>query len=180
MVGDIKRRVAEKYLRNLIRANKQQRMIKSFRSVRTIGILYDATLEESVKEIKQAAQKLKAMNKEVYTLGFINKKAMPANRVPHTKEDFYCRRDLHWYDLPVKDRVSRFANEEFDYLLNVYTNDNLHLVGISAMSKAACRLGTFDRKYTGCYDFMLHDKAHKTAVELLDAYILYMYKLNNE
>lgn len=180
MVKDIKRRVAEKYLRHIIRSNKQQRRITSFRSVKTIGILYDATLEDTVKEIKKAAQKLKALNKEIYTLGFINKKALPSNRVPHTKEDFYCRKDLHWYDLPVKERIGRFANEEFDYLLNVYTNDHLPLVGVSAMSKAHCRLGTFHRKYVGCYDFMLSEKNSKSALELLDAYLLYLYKLTHD
>ena len=180
MVKDIKKRVAAKYLQILNKANKQQRRITSFRSIKTIGILYDATLEETVKEVKKATTKLKALNKEIYTLGFVNKKVLPTNRVPHTKEDFYCRKDLHWFDLPIKDRVSRFANENFDYLLNLYTNDNLPLVGVSAMSKASCRLGTFHKKYTGCYDFMLNEKTGKTELELLDAYILYLYKLKND
>jgi hypothetical protein len=87
---------------------------------------------------------------------------------------------LHWYKLPIKERVIRFANEPFDYLLNVFTADELPLVGVSALSKARCRLGTFHKKYTGCYDFMLNEEGTKTTSELLDAYILYLYKLKNE
>ncbi len=180
MVKDFKKRVAENYLFTLIKGNKQPRKITSFNETKTIGILYDATDETMLPEIKILSKKLKVMGKEIYTLGFVNKKLLPPNLEPHTKEDYYCRKDLHWYSLPIKERVSRFANEPFDYLLNVYSNDNLPLVGVSAMSKAHCRLGTFHRKYTGCYDFMINEHGTKSAVELLDAYILYLYKLKNE
>lgn len=177
---NIKRRVAEKYLTTLARANKLPRKIISFNQIKTIGILYDATLDETIKEVKYITKKLMAMGKEIYTLGFIDKKILPLNLEPHTKEDYYCRRDLHWYRLPIKERISRFANEPFDYLLNVYTADQLPLVGVSAISKAHCRLGTFHRKYTGCFDFMIKEQGTKTATELLDAYILYLYKLKDE
>ncbi|MFM9945725.1 MAG: DUF6913 domain-containing protein [Bacteroidia bacterium] len=177
---NIKRRVAEKYLTTLAKANKHPRKIISFSQINTIGILYDATLEETINEVKYITKKLMAMGKEIYTLGYINKKVLPPNLEPHTKEDYYCRKDLHWYQLPIKERISRFANEQFDYLLNVYTADQLPLVGVSALSKAHCRLGTFHRKYTGCYDFMINEKGTKTASELLDAYILYLYKLKND
>lgn len=178
-MNNIKRRVAEKYLITLTRANKHSRKITSFHQIKTIGILYDATLDETISEVKQITKKLMAMGKEIYTLGFINKKSLPPNLEPHTKEDYYCRKDLHWYRLPIKERISRFANEPFDYLLNVYTADQLPLVGVSAMSKAHCRLGTFHKKYTGCYDFMINEQGTKTASELLDAYILYLYKLKD-
>ena len=180
MVKDIIREVAEKYLNILAKGNKQQRKITSFNQVKTIGILYDASELETIKEVKQATKKLAAMGKEIFTLGFVNKKQIPPNLEPHTKEDYYCKKDLHWYKLPIKERISRFANEHFDYLLNVYTTDKLPLIGVSALSKAHCRLGTFHRKYTGCYDFMINLKGAKSTIEILDAYILYLYKLKNE
>ena len=177
---NIGRRVAEKYLMTQARANKHPRKITSFNQIKTIGILYDATLEETIAEVKHISKKLNAMGKEIYTLGFIDKKILPPNLEPNTKEEYYCRKDLHLYKLPIKERISRFANEPFDYLLNVFTADELPLVGLSALSKASCRLGTFHKKYTGCYDFMLNEEGTKTASELLDAYILYLYKLKND
>jgi len=177
---NIKRRVAEKYLIAQAMGNKHHLKTTSFNQVKTIGILYNASLEETIKEVKHITKKLTAMGKEIYTLGFIDKKVLPPNLEPHTKEDYYCIKDLHWYRLPIKERIIRFANEPFDYLLNVYTADDLPLVGVSALSKAHCRLGTFHRKYTSCYDFMINEKSNQTTTELLDAYMLYLYKLKNE
>ena len=103
---NIGRRVAEKYLTTLARANKNPRKITSFDQIKTIGILYDATLDETINEVKYITKKLMAMGKEIYTLGFINKKVLPPNLEPHTKEDYYCRKDLHWYKLPIFKLVS--------------------------------------------------------------------------
>ena len=177
---NIKRRVAENYLKSNANANKKARKITSFQQIKTIGILYDASLDETIDEVKLITKKLMALGKEIYTLGFINKKILPPNLEPHTKEDYYCKKDLHWHQLPIKERISRFANENFDYLLNVFTADQLPLVGVSALSKANCRLGTFHKRYTNCYDFMIDEKGNKTATELLDAYLLFLYKLKND
>ncbi len=177
---DITKRIAKRYLQKYNNGNAQMRKTTSFKKIKTIGILYDATFEDDVKVIKQTVTKLKALGKEVYTLGFINKKELPANRLPHTRDDFYCKKDLHWYQLPMKERVNRFANEPFDYLFNVFTADQLPLVGVSALSKAHCRLGTFHKKYTECFDVMMHHLSNKSGAELLEAYILFLYKLKDE
>lgn len=177
---NFRNRIAEKYLKINTKNNIQKRKTTSFRQIKTIGIVYDATFEETVKEVKSAIKKLKALGKDVYSLGFVNTKVLPANRSPHTRDDFFCKQDLHWYQLPKKDRIGRFSNETFDYLLNVYTDDQLPLIGVSALSKAHCRLGSFHRKYTGSFDVMLKEKGNKTTSELLDAYILFLYKLKHE
>lgn len=179
-MNDIRKKIAERYLNKRHSGAEHVRKTTAFRQVKTIGILYDATYEETVKEIKSAAKKFKALGKEVYTLGFVNKKVLPANRLPHTREDFFCKADLHWYHLPRKDRVARFANEPFDYLLNVYSGDHLPLAGVSALSKAHCRMGSYHRKYTGCFDLILKEKGNKTVTELMDAYTLFLYKLKHE
>lgn len=180
MIKDFKKRVAHKYLRTLVKGSKTGRKIVSFNRIKTIGILYDASEPGTIDEVKAATKKLSVMGKEIYTLGYVDKKELPVNLEPHTKEDYYCRKDTHWFGLPIKERVLRFANEPFDYLLNVYSNDKLPLVGVSAISKAHCRLGTFNRKYLGCFDFMLKEQGYLSAIELLDAYILYLYKLKND
>jgi hypothetical protein len=180
MVKEIKNRFAIHHLNQWIRNNKHQRRITTFAEVKSIGIIYDATEPDTDTEIKRLTKKLGAMGKEIYTLGFVNKKALPANIMPQTKEDYFCKGDLHWYELPIKDRISRFANEQFDYLLNIYSTDSMPMMGVSALSKAHCRLGTFHLKFTGCYDFMLSETQPMSPAELLDAFILYLYKLKND
>lgn len=164
----------------MARANKQARDITSFHDIKTIGILYTANSDEDIKIIKKASTKLKALGKDVYMLGFANKKTLPHGVLPHTKDDYFCRKDLRWYGLPQIDRVNRFANEEFDFLLNVYNPDLLPLLGVSAISKAKCRLGFYNKKYTCCFDFIIKDKNNKQNSELIDAFILYLYKLKND
>jgi hypothetical protein len=179
-LNNIQRRVAENYLKSIVNANKKARKITSFQQIKTIGILYDASDEKNIQEVKLATKKLNALGKEIYTLGYINKKTIPLDLEPHTKDDYYCKKDLHWYQLPIKERISRFANENFDYLLNVYTANQLPLIGVSAMSKANCRLGTFHKRYTACFDIMMDEKGTMSITDLLDAFLLNLYKLKNE
>ena len=179
-MSDFRRKMAERYLKKWNSGNKTPRLSLGFRRIKTIGILYDATFEETVKEVKQVSNKLKALGKEIYTLGFVKQKVLPANRLPHTRDDFFCRRDLTWNMLPKKERISRFANEEFDYLLCAFSPEEMALTGVSAMSLAKCRIGVFNQRYVGCFDVMLDIPGKKSATEMLDAYILFLYKLTHE
>ncbi|NUM31269.1 MAG: hypothetical protein HUU47_02975 [Bacteroidetes bacterium] len=168
------------YLYSMARNNKQIRSTTSFHDIRTIGILYAADSVEDIKHVKNTTTKLTALGKDIYLLGYYNKKTLPNGVLPHTKDDFFCRKDLKWHNLPKEERINRFANEEFDYLLNVY-NPELHpLLGVAALSKAKCRIGTFNKKYINCFDFMIKEKNINNNSALLDTLILYLYKLKND
>ncbi len=180
MLKKIIQNISETYLLAQAKLNKNQRNITPFDQIKTIGIVYDATLDATTLEVKTITRKLMAMGKVIYTLGFIDKKNLPIHLVPNTKEDYFSRKDLHWHTLPIKERVSRFTNEPFDYLLNVSVCHQLPLISVSAQSKAKCRIGAFHKKFTSCYDIMLNEHEQKSAAELLDAYILYLYKLKND
>lgn len=177
---NVKRKIADFYLNSIARNNRQNRNTTSFHDIRTIGILYIAYTHDDIKLIKSATTKLKALGKDVYLLGFSNKKTLPHGVLPHTKDDYYCRKDLLWYGLPKIDRINRFANEEFDYLLNVYNPDMLPLLGVAALSKAKCRIGTYNKRYTNCFDFIIKEKNINQTSELIDILILYLYKLKND
>ncbi|MCB9251571.1 MAG: hypothetical protein H6605_03840 [Flavobacteriales bacterium] len=177
---DFGKPIASRFLKIYNNSNEHPRKTTSFNLVRSVGILYDATEDTSVEAVNQVSEKLNRSGKEVFSLGFVDKKKIPENRIPDAKNDFYCQKDLHWYKLPYKDRILRFSNEPFDYLLNVYTADQLPMVGVSALSRANCRLGTFHRKFTACFDFMLHGLENKSTADLLEAYLLYMNKIKNE
>ena len=164
----------------MARNNRQNRDITSFHDIRTIGILYFADTDEDIKIIKKASTKLKALGKDVYLLGFSDKKTLPHGVLPHTKDDYYCRKDLRWHGLPQVDRVNRFANEEFDFLLNVYKPEMLPLLGVSAISKAKCRLGFYNKKYTCCFDFIIKEKNINKTSDMIDTFILYLYKFKND
>lgn len=168
------------YLHSMARANKHTRKITSFNKIKTIGILYQADTIEEINIIKKAAAKLNSLGKEVYLLGFSKQKKLPEGVIPHTKDDFFLRKDLMWHGIPKLDRINRFANEEFDFLLNAYNPEILSLLGISALSKAKCRIGIYNKKYTNCFDFIISEKETKQTQELIDAFILYLYKLKND
>ena len=180
MLKKIIQNIAETYLLAQAKLNKTKRNTTPFDQIKTIGIVYDATLDATTLEVKAITRKLMAMGKVIYTLGFIDKKNLPLDLEPNTKEDYFCRQDLHWHNLPIKERISRFTNEPFDYLLNLSVSHQLPLISVSAQSKAKCRIGAFHKKYTSCYDIMLNEHGQKSAAELLDAYILYLYKLKND
>lgn len=116
------------------------------------GLIYPAP--EFDKEAAQLTSWLESRHVKVVCLGFVNEKDLGDAYSPNYKNDFFSKRHLGRWSLPRKDEVSRFALEEFDYLINIYRQAEVPMLGVSALSHARFRIGPYLDGYTMCFDMM--------------------------
>lgn len=159
-------------------ANRKERAYLPFSDTKKIGIVYNALKENEAKLALAFAAKLEGMGRSVNTLGYVNKKALSGDFTPNYRNDYFCNKDLNNLRLPKEMSVKRFISEPYDYLLNLYTQDDFALIGISALSRANFRIGNYWKAYVNCFDLML--KPSDNTLETLIAEIIHYLKIDEK
>ena len=169
-------RLGKYFLERNARANNQEREFVTFKNAKKIGIVYNALKPEEAKLVLAFALKLEKLGKSVNTLGYLNRKVLGGDYIPNYRNDYFCNRDLNQMRLPKEMSVKRFISEPYDYLLNLYTQDDFALIGISSLSRARFRIGNYWKEYVSCFDLML--KPNDSSVETLISEITHYIKIN--
>src|SRR5437867_3869575 len=65
-----------------------------FEEAHKIGLLYDATDQGNFDAVKNYVKKVRGLHKEVFALGYVDKKELPQNQFPQYGLDFFCRKNL--------------------------------------------------------------------------------------
>ncbi len=138
-----------------------------------IGILFDASDPERVALISQFAESLKRENKRTVLLGYYDQ----AKQAINFNFGYFNRKNLNWHLEPTGDAVVEFMDRPFDILINVYTNENLPLEYVSAMSRASFRIGPYARNKTHAYDFMVDLKGEDNLPMLITQFRHYLQML---
>lgn len=144
-----------------------QREAVGFDEARKIGVLYDATRDEDYEAIKNYIKTVRKEQKEIFALGFVDRKELPKNQYAQYGIDFFTRKNLSWSMIPGNLAVSNFIHEPYDIVINLAENSCFPLRYIAALSHARFRVGRFDRRNTPCYDLMLNIKDDVGISELL-------------
>lgn len=142
------------WLLNRLNAYAVSRRSKSWNQVETIGILYVADKETSAAVKKYAAQ-LRQEGKKVFELGFYDQKELSFDVNFTLNSEYLHRKHIQWNGLPKSDSVPGFIDEKFDLLLNIYMGDVLPLLWVSAKSKAAFRLGLYQKNSLPFFDMAI-------------------------
>lgn len=157
-----------------IASTHQHRKSASLDKIDRIGVIYVADELGQNKEVFQWVKELHSVGKNVKTLGYIDAKTLPAHSVPNEKNDFFCRKDLNVFQLPREQAVKRFTSEPFDLLINLYTEPDVMLLGVSALSEARLRVGPYFREFTCCMDMMLELNGNSELSALMDSMKTYL------
>ncbi len=161
-----------------IKGFQRNRKVIGIHDAKKIGVLYNATEMEDFEIVKTYVRKLLADKKEVVSLGYVDKKELPATQFAKLGLDFFSRKNLNWYMVPNSPLVENFINEEFDILINLNIGLCFPLQYISAISKAKFRVGQYDMKNTGFYDFMIHTPKNETLKHFIEQTDYYLNKIN--
>ena len=146
-----------------------------FESVRTVGILFDATHTDDVMVVSRMAEKLREEGKDVTVLGHIRYK------VKEDKEDYvFDATDINWFYVPRMDRVNRFMDARFDLLISAFTGECLPLEYIAAGSKAHFRVGAYKRGKTYCSELMINAHDEFRLADLLDQIMHFTKAIRND
>ena len=166
-------RLGKYFLERNAHANNQDREFVTFDKAKKIGIVYNALKPNEAKTVLAFASKLEKLGKSVNTLGYVNRKVLGGDFTPNDRNDYFCNKDLNKMRLPKEMSVKRFISEPYDYLLNLYTQDDFALIGISALSRARFRIGNPRKEYVSCFDLMLKpkDKSVETLISEITHYI---------
>ena len=134
----------------------RSKQIVNMKDIRTIGIVYDASEEETYAIVSNFVRRFQEDQKIVRTLGFVNFRRLPHYCFPKLSYDYFTRRDLNLYFKPVNIKANEFVNEEFDVVIDLCMNDCFPIRYVTGLSKAKLKVGRFGDKYSGIYDFMLN------------------------
>lgn len=157
--------------------NKIDREFIPFKHAKKIGIVYNALNKAEADVVMKFAAMIESKGKVVNTLGYINRKQLDGEFTPNYRNDYFCNKDLTSMRLPKEMSVKRFISEPYDYLMNLYEQDDFALIGISALSKAKFRIGQYRKEYIECFDLML--KPGEPGLDNLIKEITHYIKIND-
>ncbi len=113
----------------------------NIKNAERIGILYDATNENTCNTVKNWVRIFKENKKKIKGLGFINAKTFQAHHLAKLDFDFFSSADLNWYNHSKNPVVNNFINEKFDILIDLNFENNKPAYYIAGLSQASFKVG---------------------------------------
>jgi len=148
----------------------------SLDSARKVGIAFDASEPGNYVAVNHYALKLREQGKKVELLGYYSHRHIDGIPV----FPYFNRKELNWYGKPKSNTVEHFMNNDYDILINAYTEECLPLEYVSTCSKSKMRVGLYDDEKLHCSDVLIKPHDHPTIDQLIqdiDRY-LQMIKIN--
>jgi hypothetical protein len=165
ILTNIQRNIGRRFLAKSTQLNKFERLT-TFKAARKIGIVYNKP--DVIKEhLQKIIHHFESEGKFVYTLGFVDEKDI-SNLLPNYKESYFCRNDLSFWKIPHENRISKFIQEDFDFLINLDSVGLIELQGVSTFSKAKTRIGKYFDEFLFAHDLMVKSSSHEVYELFLD------------
>lgn len=181
VLKNIKQFIANYFLTQELRSFKRDQKPNkfNFNDIKTVGILFDATSAEDFELVKRYIIYLREYRKRVKAIGFFSTKEIPAFTYSKLEYDFISAKELNFYGKPTTMIAKNFIDEEYELLIDLNVNDHFPLRYISALSKAAFKVGKYNEKDTEIYDLMIdadNTKTVKYFLRQVDTYITMINK----
>jgi hypothetical protein len=138
-----------------LRETERDRRIINLNQARRIGILYSLDDIPDYDTVAVFVAELQHEHKEVKALGFVKNKNLVSRFLPKLSYDFFSKKDVNWFNVPVHPKVKDFIQQPFDVLIDLSLKESLPLKYIAGHSMAHCRVGRFTDVNTCCYDLMI-------------------------
>ena len=161
----------------LVRRNK---MFLNLEEAKTIGIVFDATDNESFELVKKYISYLKDLKKRVKGIGFFNSKTTPPMAYSKLEYDFFCQKDLAWNYIPNSIYVKNFIEDQYDILIDLNLKDLFPLKYISSLSCAKFKVGKSSKWNSSIFDLMLDIDASKNLTYFLRNLDTYLFIINKK
>ncbi len=180
MNKELRYKISDYLLQKEIKRSNRKTTVIPFSQAKSIGILYDATVDKDYETIKNYVKDLRAASKDVLALGFFNQKELPGTRFMKLGLDFFTRKSLNWKLKPNHPIVNNFMNREFDILICLSLDKSIPLRYVSSMTKAGFKIGKYDQQDTGILDFMIKVEERPTLRQVIDQVNHYLNLIRNE
>jgi|TARA_B110000967_G_C18806121_1_gene521137 hypothetical protein len=175
---DIKHKIGQYVFQRDLKHNKRIKSVSNLDDSKSIGILFDATTKEQIKEIKPLVDYFFGMKKEVKAFGYVNSKNFDECHIPKLQYDFFNLKDLNWYYKPQNDYIKNFVKKEYDILINLSDSNCIPIKYLVASSVARFKVGKFEEGYD-IYDLMIKlDKKEDSMARLISEIAKYLKIIN--
>jgi hypothetical protein len=134
------KRIAEYQIKKLCALPRNKQFVK-LNNAKTIGILFDATDNNTFEIVKRFIEKLKVDTKNVHAIGYVDEKLRPNYSYIKTDIDLFNKKELKNFYQPQSPYIKTFIEDEKDLLIDINFNQKLPLQFIAASSKAKCKVG---------------------------------------
>ncbi len=176
-----KQKAASYFFNREMQKHPRQTKTMRFHDAKTIGIVYDATIERNYEIVKAYVKQLRdEFKKDVLALGYYDGLELPPMRFSKLGLDFFTKKNLNWYLKPAHPMVSKFTNVGFDMLICLNTEKCYPLKYISALTKANFKIGKYEKNSSPVYDFMISVKDQVTLPQFIDLVNNYLKHIGNE
>ena len=95
MKQQLRYKISDYLLQQEIKKSSRSTKVVPFSKAKSIGILYDATIDKDYELIKNYVKDLRGASKDVLALGFFDSKELPGTRFMKLGLDFFTRKSLN-------------------------------------------------------------------------------------
>lgn len=168
------------FLKRAHRRVLRKKKFLNYRSAESIGILYDASVEDNYRFITHLVKDLQQNQKKVKTIGYVNLKKMPEYSFPKLTFEFCSATGFNWMQKPKLKSINDFIAENFDVLIDLTPSTFFHMKYVAAVSVAKMKTGRYAEEYVDIYDFMIHLDDNATIKETSEQTIHYLKMFDND
>ena len=177
-IEDIKQNIGQWVFQQELKTNKRLKSVCNLNDSKSIGILYDATSEDQIKEIQPFVAYFFDLKKDVKALGYVNARELSYCHTPKLQYDFFYQKDLNWYYKPQNYIINNFVKKEYDILINLCDSSIIPIKYLVASSIAHFKIGKHEEGYE-IYDLMISLKDDKSIEKLMNEIKHYINLINN-
>lgn len=182
-VQDIKNYAGNYFLSGEVKNLSRSKKFMNMEEAKTVGIVFEATENSDFDLVKKYISYLREMKKRVKAIGFYNQKNIPALAYSKLEYDFFCQKDLLWYNAPNSIYAKNFIEEKYDILLDLNLNDRFPLRYISSLSKASFKVGKKSDRNNSIFDLMIETGGKdglKYFLKNIDTYLFIINKKHDK
>lgn len=150
--------IADYRLKKLARLPREKKFVK-IPDAKTIGIVFDASEQETFEAIKKFIQQLKQTARSVHAIGYVDAKLTPNYSYIKTDIDLFNKKELKNLYQPQSPYIKTFTDDPKDLLIDANLEGKLPLAFVAAASKAKCKVGIHADRNELFHDVLINTPA---------------------
>jgi len=154
-----------------------------FNSIKSIGLVWDATRQEDFQILNKFHQRMAALNINAEVIGYYPGKKLPDQYTAIRFLTCLKRQDLNFFYKPVSPEAGKFISRNFDVLIDLNFRKIFPLEYLASLSAAKLKVGLPGaRPETSPFDLMISLKNPVSTDPYLEQVLFYleMIKSNSE
>jgi hypothetical protein len=183
LFGRLRLRAGKALMAGKLSKVKRKPYYNDFDSIKSIGIVWDASRPEEFTVLTKFSQKMSALKIDTEILGYFPDKKLPDQ---YTAVRFFTclkRQDLDFFYKPVSTEAGRYISKRFDVLIDLNFRRVFPLEYIASLSNAKFKVGIPGAEPENSpYDLMISHKNSLSIETYLEQVLFYleMIKSNSE